>query len=129
MPFSILPLKVLEIGSGWGPLAVHITSTIPGTTVDTVTLSIQQAKYVKDRVRQAGLGYGNGEQRVTVHVFDYRNMPAEWEGMFDRLVCVEMIENVGREYIEVLLKTIFSPFVSIAQHFIFRLTGLKLIGP
>ncbi|KAK7691991.1 hypothetical protein QCA50_005396 [Cerrena zonata] len=92
--------RVLEIGSGWGPLAVHITNTIPGTTVDTVTLSVQQAKYVKERVRKAGLGYGNGEQRVTVHVFDYRNMPAEWEGTFDRLVCVEMIENVGREYIE-----------------------------
>ncbi|CAL1711760.1 unnamed protein product [Somion occarium] len=92
--------RVLEIGSGWGPLAVHITSTIPGTTVDTVTLSVQQAKYVKERVRKAGLGYGNGEQRVTIHVFDYRNMPKEWEGRFDRLVCVEMIENVGREYIE-----------------------------
>ena len=69
--------------------------------MDTVTLSVQQAKYVEERVRKAGLGYGNGEQRVTVHVFDYRNMPAEWEGQFDRLVCVEMIENVGREYIEV----------------------------
>ncbi|KAL6303901.1 S-adenosyl-L-methionine-dependent methyltransferase [Sparassis latifolia] len=97
--------RVLEIGSGWCALAIHIASSVPGTTVDTITLSVQQVALARERVRAVGLGpSGNedeGEQgRVRVHLMDYRSMPAEWEGAFDRVVSVEMVENVGQEYLE-----------------------------
>ncbi|RPD62533.1 cyclopropane-fatty-acyl-phospholipid synthase [Lentinus tigrinus ALCF2SS1-7] len=87
--------RVLEIGSGWGSMSLLITSTIPGTTVDTLTLSTQQAELARKRAVDAGLS-----DRIRVHLLDYRNMPAEWEGAFDRLVSVEMVEAVGREYME-----------------------------
>ncbi|TFK93103.1 cyclopropane-fatty-acyl-phospholipid synthase [Polyporus arcularius HHB13444] len=87
--------RVLEIGSGWGSMSLLITSTIPGTTVDTLTLSTQQAELARKRAADAGLS-----DRITVHLMDYRNMPPEWEGAFDRLVSVEMVEAVGREYME-----------------------------
>ncbi|KAI0667642.1 cyclopropane-fatty-acyl-phospholipid synthase [Trametes maxima] len=87
--------RILEIGSGWGALAILVTSTIPGTTVDTLTLSTQQAALVRARADAAGLA-----DRVRVHLLDYRDMPAEWEGAFDRVISVEMVEAVGREYME-----------------------------
>ncbi|TBU29980.1 cyclopropane-fatty-acyl-phospholipid synthase [Dichomitus squalens] len=87
--------KVLEIGSGWGSMSLLITSTIPGTTVDTLTLSTQQAELARARAAAAGLS-----DRIRVHLMDYRNMPSEWEGAFDRLVSIEMVEAVGKEYME-----------------------------
>lgn len=87
--------RVLEIGSGWGSMSLLITSTIPETTVDTLTLSTQQAELTRSRAAAAGLS-----DRIRVHLMDYRNMPAEWEGAFDRLVSVEMVEAVGKEYME-----------------------------
>ncbi|KAI0917119.1 hypothetical protein AcW2_007338 [Taiwanofungus camphoratus] len=87
--------RVLEIGTGWGALGILIATTVPGTTVDTLTLSTQQAALAGERVKAAGL-----EARVRVHLMDYRDMPKEWEGAFDRLVSVEMVEAVGREFLE-----------------------------
>ncbi|OCH86874.1 cyclopropane-fatty-acyl-phospholipid synthase [Obba rivulosa] len=92
--------RVLEIGSGWGSMSMLIATSIPGTTVDTLTLSVQQAALARERIRAAGLGLGYGEaSRVRVHLMDYRAMPAEWEGKFDRVVSIEMIEAVGQEYL------------------------------
>ncbi|KAH9851815.1 cyclopropane-fatty-acyl-phospholipid synthase [Lenzites betulinus] len=87
--------RILEIGSGWGALAILVTSTIPGTSVDTLTLSTQQAALARARAEAAGVA-----DRVRVHLMDYRNMPKEWEGAFDRVVSVEMVEAVGQEYME-----------------------------
>jgi cyclopropane-fatty-acyl-phospholipid synthase len=87
--------RVLEIGSGWGSLAIRIASTIDDTTVDTLTLSTQQRELAMQRVKAAGL-----ENRITVHLMDYRNMPTEWKGAFDRVVSVEMMEAIGAEFLE-----------------------------
>ncbi|KAI0077595.1 S-adenosyl-L-methionine-dependent methyltransferase [Panus rudis PR-1116 ss-1] len=90
--------RVLEIGSGWGSMALQITRTIPGTTVDTLTLSVQQQEITDRRIREV---YGEkGHERVRCHLMDYRDMPAEWEGAFDRVVSIEMIEAVGKEFLE-----------------------------
>ncbi len=51
---------------------------------------------MKQKVTEYGL-----KDKVRVHLMDYRAMPAEWEGAFDRIVSVEMIEAVGKEYMEV----------------------------
>lgn len=87
--------RVLEIGSGWGSLAILIAQTIPNTYIDTITLSVQQQALARERVAHAGLS-----QRIEVHLMDYRDMPAEWERAFDRVVSVEMIEAVGAEFLE-----------------------------
>ncbi|KAH9949848.1 S-adenosyl-L-methionine-dependent methyltransferase, partial [Amylocystis lapponica] len=93
--------RVLEIGSGWGSLSILIASTISETTVDTLTLSTQQAALARERITAAGLGDGKDPLgRVRVHLMDYRNMPPEWKGTFDRVVSVEMVEAVGHEYMQ-----------------------------
>lgn len=49
---------------------------------------------------------GCREARVRVHYMDYRRMPAEWAGTFDRVVSVEMVEAVGQEWLETYWKQI-----------------------
>jgi cyclopropane-fatty-acyl-phospholipid synthase len=87
--------RVLEIGSGWGTMAITIVRTIPGTQVDSLTLSVAQRELAMERIRKEGL-----EDRIRIHLMDYRSMPESWKGFFDRLVSVEMMEAVGREYMD-----------------------------
>ncbi|TDL16233.1 cyclopropane-fatty-acyl-phospholipid synthase [Rickenella mellea] len=89
--------RVLEIGSGWGSLALRIATTIPDITIDTLTLSVHQQTLARQRIAAAGPEVA---ARIRVHLMDYRAMPAEWEGSFDRVVSVEMIEAVGQEFLE-----------------------------
>ena len=79
---------VLEIGTGWGAMAVHMASKY-GCRVTTTTISQQQFKVASQRVTDAGL-----ENLVTVLLQDYR----ELEGEYDKLVSIEMIEAVGHQY-------------------------------
>lgn len=80
---------VLEIGTGWGGFAVHAASKY-GCSVTTTTISEEQYAFAKQRVQESGL-----EDRVTVLKSDYRDLT----GQFDKLVSLEMIEAVGREYL------------------------------
>jgi cyclopropane-fatty-acyl-phospholipid synthase len=79
---------LLEIGSGWGSMALHAAGRY-GCRVTTTTISPAQHALATERVRAAGLG-----DRVTVLLRDYRDL----HGRFDKLVSVEMIEAVGHEY-------------------------------
>jgi cyclopropane-fatty-acyl-phospholipid synthase len=80
---------VLEIGTGWGGFAVHAAERY-GCRVTTTTLSAEQHRYSRDRVRSAGLG-----DRIEVLDQDYRQL----SGRFDAIVSIEMIEAVDwREY-------------------------------
>jgi cyclopropane-fatty-acyl-phospholipid synthase len=76
---------LLEIGSGWGGLAIHAARE-RGCRVTTTTISPAQHELASRRVREAGLG-----DRVKVLLKDYRDL----RGRYDRLVSVEMIEAVG----------------------------------
>jgi cyclopropane-fatty-acyl-phospholipid synthase len=76
---------LLEIGSGWGGLAIHAARE-RGCRVTTTTISPAQHELASRRVREAGLG-----DRVEVLMKDYRDL----RGRYDRLVSVEMIEAVG----------------------------------
>lgn len=89
------PVRILEIGTGWGALAIHIAQQYPHTEIDTITLSSAQQVLAEKRIAVLGL-----ENRIRVHLMDYRNMPPEWEGQFSRFVSIEMIEAVGREFLE-----------------------------
>lgn len=86
--------RVLEIGTGWGSLAMETCNMVPGVTVDSLTLSKEQKLLAEARIKEAGL-----EQRIRVHLLDYRDMPKEWEGAFDRVVSIEMLEAVGIEFL------------------------------
>jgi cyclopropane-fatty-acyl-phospholipid synthase len=76
---------LLEIGTGWGGLAIHAASRY-GCRVTTTTISREQHAEATERVRAAGLA-----DRVTVLLRDYR----ELEDTYDKLVAIEMIEAVG----------------------------------
>lgn len=79
---------VLEIGSGWGGLAIHLARTY-GCRVTSITVSEAQRAEATARVAAAGLA-----DRVEIRLCDYRDV----RGQYDRIVSVEMIEAVGREY-------------------------------
>jgi cyclopropane-fatty-acyl-phospholipid synthase len=76
---------LLEIGSGWGALAIHAARNY-GCRVTTTTISAEQHAYATELVRAAGLS-----DRVSVLLEDYR----ELTGRYDKLVSIEMIEAVG----------------------------------
>jgi cyclopropane-fatty-acyl-phospholipid synthase len=80
---------LLEIGSGWGSLAIHAAAT-RGCHVTTTTISCEQHDYATQQVARAGL-----EHRVTVLMEDYRDL----HGTYDKLVSIEMIEAVGWQHI------------------------------
>ena len=81
---------LLEIGTGWGGLALYAASR-RGCRVTTTTISREQREYAEGRIRAAGL-----ESRVRVLGADYR----ELTGSYDRLASIEMIEAVGWEYFD-----------------------------
>ncbi|HET7121102.1 MAG TPA: cyclopropane-fatty-acyl-phospholipid synthase family protein [Solirubrobacterales bacterium] len=81
---------LLEIGTGWGGMAIH-AARHSGCRVTTTTISRQQYELARQRVAEAGL-----EDHVTVLLQDYRDL----EGRYDRLVSVEMIEAVGWQYFD-----------------------------
>lgn len=79
--------ELLEIGTGWGTLAIEAARR--GARVTTVTLSVEQAALARRRIEDAGLTH-----LVTVLVQDYRDVT----GQFDAVVSIEMIEAVGERY-------------------------------
>ena len=87
--------RVLEIGSGWGTTVINIALLVPDTQVDSLTISVAQRDLAMERVRKFGL-----EDRVRIHLMDYRSMPESWKGSFDRLISIEMMEAIGREYMD-----------------------------
>lgn len=87
---------LVEIGSGWGGLAIYAAATY-GCRVTSVTIS--DAQYIEStrRVRESGL-----EHLVTIKNQDYR----ELEGTFDKLVSVEMVEAIGWRQLDTYFATL-----------------------
>jgi len=79
---------LLEIGTGWGGLAIHAARE-HGCRVTTTTISRAQHDYTVQRVRDAGLA-----DRIEVLFEDYRDL----RGTYDKLISVEMIEAVGHRW-------------------------------
>ncbi|MGD9689012.1 MAG: class I SAM-dependent methyltransferase [Phycisphaerales bacterium] len=86
---------LLEIGTGWGALAIH-AATKYGCRVTTTTISDRQHEYAARRIALAGLS-----DRITLLKQDYRDL----RGQFDKLVSIEMIEAVGREHLDTYFGT------------------------
>ena len=81
---------LLEIGTGWGALAIYAARHY-GCQVTTTTISKQQYDLASQRVAAAGLN-----ERITLLFTDYRDLT----GQYDKLVSLEMIEAVGHHYFD-----------------------------
>lgn len=81
---------VVEIGTGWGGLAIHMAKHYQ-CRVTTTTISQQQYDFAVQAIAAEGL-----QDKITVLLKDYRDL----EGSFDKLVSVEMIEAVGHEFLD-----------------------------
>ncbi len=79
--------RVLEIGSGWGSLAIRAAER--GAKVTSITLSQEQAELATERIKKRGL-----DHLAEVQITDYRDVCGE----YDAIVSIEMIEAVGEEY-------------------------------
>jgi len=80
---------LLEIGTGWGGLAIYAAQHY-GCKVTTTTISDAQHAYAKQRIEELGL-----TEQITLLKKDYRDLTGE----YDKLVSIEMIEAVGFEYL------------------------------
>ena len=76
---------LLEIGTGWGGLSIHLARR-SGCRITTTTISKEQAALARERIAAAGLA-----DRIEVVETDYRDLT----GRYDRLVSIEMVEAVG----------------------------------
>lgn len=105
---------LLEIGTGWGALAIH-AATRYGCRVTTTTISDRQHALATARVREAGL-----HDRITILKRDYRDLT----GSFDKLVSIEMLEAVGAEnlgrYFEVCSRCLKPDGAALIQTIVIR---------
>lgn len=86
---------LLEIGSGWGSLAITAARQY-GCRVTSITLSQEQHKLATERVRLAGLS-----DLVSIELRDYRHI----QGNYDKIISVEMLEAVGHENFPLFFQT------------------------
>lgn len=85
--------RVVEIGTGWGGLAIHAAARY-GCHVTTTTISREQHDYAREKIARLGL-----TDRITLLLEDYRDL----KGRFDKAMSIEMIEAVGADYLDTYL--------------------------
>ena len=88
--------KVLDIGSGWGSLAIEIAKQSK-CEVTGITLSENQLEYSKNKAKEENL-----ENQVNFKLLDYRFLKEK----FDRVVSVGMFEHVGRKFYKIFFKQV-----------------------
>ncbi|XP_010532681.1 PREDICTED: uncharacterized protein LOC104808651 [Tarenaya hassleriana] len=84
--------EVLDIGCGWGTLAVEAVRRT-GCKYTGITLSVEQLKYAEAKAKEAGL-----EDRITFELRDYHQLSDSRK--YDRIISCGMIEHVGHEFME-----------------------------
>ncbi|MGR5057944.1 class I SAM-dependent methyltransferase [Vibrio rotiferianus] len=85
---------VIEIGTGWGAMAIYMAEQY-GCQVTTTTISEEQHAYAEQKIKERGL-----EGKITLLKEDYRNLT----GTYDKLVSIEMIEAVGKQFLPSYIK-------------------------
>ena len=88
--------KVLDIGSGWGTLAINIAQKTKAS-VTGITLSENQLEYSNNKAKEMNLG-----NQVEFKLTDYRELNEK----FDRIVSVGMFEHVGRKFYNKYFNTV-----------------------
>jgi len=89
-------LKVLDIGSGWGTLAIEIAKQTKCEVLG-ITLSENQLEYSKKKAKELNL-----ENQVRFKLVDYRQLNEK----FDRVVSVGMLEHVGKKFYNTYFKSV-----------------------
>ncbi|XP_047945292.1 uncharacterized protein LOC125191903 [Salvia hispanica] len=87
---------ILEIGCGWGSLAVEVVKKT-GCKYTGITLSESQLQYIEAIVKEVGL-----QDQIEVLLCDYRQLPKNYR--YDRIISCGMIEHVGHDYMEEFFK-------------------------
>lgn len=85
---------VLEIGTGWGSFAIAAVKRT-GCRITSLTLSREQKELAEERIAVAGY-----TENIEVLLCDYRALPMPKKGPYDKVVSIEMLEAVGREYLD-----------------------------
>ncbi len=109
---------LLDIGCGWGALAIHAARNY-GVTVHGITLSKEQQAFALKRVRDEGL-----EQQIRIELCDYRDLPDK--ARYDRVVSVGMFEHIGIKNFPVYfrkIKRVMKPDGLFLNHGITSVTG------
>jgi cyclopropane-fatty-acyl-phospholipid synthase len=89
-------LEVLDIGCGWGGMALHLARE-HGARVTGITLSTEQLEAARSRAAEAGLS-----DRVKFELMDYR----DWNRPVDRVVSIGMFEHVGIDHYKTFFRTV-----------------------
>jgi cyclopropane-fatty-acyl-phospholipid synthase len=89
--------RVLDVGCGWGSFAIHAAAH-HGVSVLGVTLSEEQVRLGRERVREAGL-----QDKIELRLADYRDIDSE---QFDAISSIGMVEHVGEERIDLYMRTL-----------------------
>ncbi|WP_260482883.1 SAM-dependent methyltransferase [Sphingomicrobium flavum] len=113
---------VLDIGSGWGGLALYI-HRVSGCRVTGITLSEEQLKYARAWAEREGVA-----DKVQFQLIDYRKL----EGQFDRIVSVGMFEHVGAAHYDefyAAVKRLMKPDGVMLLHTIGKLGGAGAPDP
>ena len=91
---------VLEVGTGWGSFAIAAVRQT-GCRVTSLTLSTEQKELAEKRIAEAGF-----TDNIEVLLCDYRALPTPKEGLYDKVISIEMLEAVGREYLTIYFECI-----------------------
>ena len=89
--------RVLEIGCGWGALAIRLCTRFPECSVTGLTLSNEQHAEASKRVADAGLA-----DKIEIVIRDYRDVT----DVYDAVISVEMLEAVGHEHLPTYFRAV-----------------------
>lgn len=113
-------MRLLDIGCGWGSMAIHAASDY-GADVVGVTISDEQAAYARRRVTRLGL-----DDRVEIRVQDYREVA---DGPFDAISSIGMAEHVGKRRMALYFERLYGllrPGGRVLNHAISSVGGSRL---
>ncbi|KAL9113063.1 MAG: hypothetical protein Q9227_002675 [Pyrenula ochraceoflavens] len=91
---------VLEIGTGWGSFAIRAVERT-GCRVTSLTLSREQKELAEKRIAAAGY-----TENIEILLCDYRALPAPKGSLYDKVVSIEMLEAVGREFLAIFFECV-----------------------
>ena len=92
--------RLLDIGCGWGSPLIEAVKTFGADKAIGLTLSKNQFELGNKRIKEAGIA-----DRAEIRLQDYREIPKQEFGAYDRILSIGMFEHVGEENIDIFFKT------------------------